>query len=1637
MQVLFIKLAITYLPMRKLYSFVYYLVLITSLPLSSQSLTQAEDVSFNPDDFRQITSGQLFVRVQDHLFIDISYDSLKGFNNRIAEHQFDSLIDAYGISKIERTFKHLKNNKTNSIFTVYFSRTDLSEQLIHSFNTHPFIDYAEPIPVYHTLIIPNDTFFYPQQYYLHIINADTTWSLVQGSASVRIAIVDDAIMITHEDLANNIWHNPNEIAGDSIDNDSNGYIDDYMGYDVADADADVMPPSPQTHKHGTQVAGVASAESNNHKGVASVGFNCRLIPIKTKHDYTIGNTLDEPWLGVEYAISMKAEIINMSWGSSLYNQTFDLLCQAAHDSGIVMVASAGNSGSNMLMYPASYTDVISVAACDMADFITIFSTVGDSVDIVAPGIGIYTTQNSSVTNGYSYFSGTSASAPIISGTIGLMLSNNPSMTPDMVEYCLENGARNIYYENPNYIGEIGSGRVDVLGAVTCIEAPEPLVTCHGNFRIFTCRNEAVTIPGDYLMPNAASYHWYMPGAVPYESYQQNPVVSYPYQGLYDLILVYCDYSGNCDSIIWHSIVYVYGFDAFVVPSGNQYACLNETAYFTVSFPHADPPISICYTDGLTIDTITGITNTDISIPVFLDGTKTLSVIWIRDDFCFGNVIGNLTLIPTPCEECTNMDFSLSNFVTWDGWLGHCCGNQNHIEALASDRQKILSTTGFDPHSLGNVPMTDTADGGFESVRLGNWFVGKESEALFKRIKINYDNALLCLRYAVVLEDPLSHSPNMKPKFSARILDTLGNVLPGSCSSYEVTAGPQTAGWQAFNLVRYKDWESLTIDLAQYIGQEVVVEFVTEDCGLGGHFGYAYIDAQCHPLTMDVINYCDSTTYITMIAPAGFESYLWSPSGDTTQSIQISNWSSGDTIMVTAVNAMGCTSTLMHILQSIPSPNPILSLSDTIICQQDTITITATGAGIGGVYHWTSSLAGLNVTADSIVVFPDSTTTYFVQAENIYGCLSDSIAMVTIALDNHLIFELPADTLICHGDEISIIGTLFPQTNQAYLWTSYPPFYTDTNIVIQVTPQYPTMLYFTITETGCNYTDGIFIDFAPLSSDDLITHAYLCEDDTSIVLNAPAGTNFYWIETGDTIQSILINHPPLYSIYNVVFSNAYGCADTARFIIDYMGPAEADAGPDTSTCPGMAVTLIGSGSYSPSATYHWYSIPAGFSADSATIVVSPLVNTMYILEVTNGDICPGNPSYDTVYITIVQGPEFDLGPDIEICLGDVVQLYQDDSHGFHSWYSDPAGFYSEDSIAIVSPVESTVYHLTIFSEFCAFTDSIRVLIADTPSTLADTAMANACFINDSIAIITAPDTYDNYYWLQFDSIGNQITVTNPYPGQIFTALVQVPGELCYDTLLIAWMDLTLEGSAVIEWQPDTAFCEGALLYLNVADPDSTLQYDWFSMSDSSHVLLSNSNSFAFEPTPIDSSILLQAFNGSCYAWDTLLIDVSQLPSIFELKDTTLCYGDTLHLIIADSIYSAILWSDGDTASHKNISSSGLYSVSVTNGSCQWTGEIEVTILPEVLDVIIPNVITPNGDGYNDALCVEALLPAEYHINIYDRWGLSVYESEDPYACWDGTIANHESSDGTYFYLAIYRSVCQDAIIEKQGTLTIIR
>ncbi|MCP4902240.1 MAG: S8 family serine peptidase [bacterium] len=354
-------------------------------------------------------------------------------------------------------------------------------EAIDEYMASGLIEIAEPNTFGRYLAIPDDP-SYGSQWQWPIVDAEEAWDLNTGDPSIIVAVLDSGTEFSHEDLGmgadayQNVWLNAGEDAwsspndpttGNGVDDDLNGYVDDWKGYDFSSGNND----SEGSYFHGTAVAGMIAAKSNNGVGIASVagGWNNAGVSIMiagvgdTAPD---GSVIDDATL---YAIDKGAHIVQLSLTvgqSSAIDAAFDL---AYNTENMTIICASGNDGTDSVGYPSSNVNVIAVGSTTSSDLRSSFSNHGPDVEVSAPGSSIYTLD---LNDGYGSTSGTSFAAPLTSGVAALMLSTNPDLTNVQIRQLLKDTADKVggYDYNwdpamPGHSYELGYGRVNADQAI--------------------------------------------------------------------------------------------------------------------------------------------------------------------------------------------------------------------------------------------------------------------------------------------------------------------------------------------------------------------------------------------------------------------------------------------------------------------------------------------------------------------------------------------------------------------------------------------------------------------------------------------------------------------------------------------------------------------------------------------------------------------------------------------------------------------------------------------------------------------------------------------------------------------------------------------------------------------------------------------------------------------------------------------------------------------------------------------------------------------------------------------------------------------------------------------------------------------
>jgi serine protease len=460
--------------------------------------------------------GQLWVQVQPTATKGLSLTddkvNLEAFRQLIGSE----LSQAYGLNRVRKPFHFAIDPAVSEVYQLFFDAAGQEMVFARALEKLEIVNYAERVPIMRPSLTPNDlrpATGNPNQWGLHRIQAQLAWDITTGNTNIKVAVVDDAVLTNHPDLV------PNLLPGRDVSNNTNNAMPNETGM-----------------THGTHVAGIVSAATNNGVGVASIGFNVKIIPVKSSNS---SQYISDAYAGVVWSYQNGADVINMSWGGSGYSQTGQNIINNAYAAGCVNVAAAGNDNVTTIFYPAGYNNVISVASTTTNDAKSSFSNYGNWIDISAPGSAIYSTYfTGNYTPSYANLQGTSMASPMVAGLCALVKSVNPQMTQTQIRNCVLSTADNINSVNGSYIGQLGAGRINAYQAVLCAQTTinAPPIAVIGADNPLRCPGGSIQFYGSSIggLPN--SYAWSFPGGNPATSSLQNPVVNYASIGTYNVSL---------------------------------------------------------------------------------------------------------------------------------------------------------------------------------------------------------------------------------------------------------------------------------------------------------------------------------------------------------------------------------------------------------------------------------------------------------------------------------------------------------------------------------------------------------------------------------------------------------------------------------------------------------------------------------------------------------------------------------------------------------------------------------------------------------------------------------------------------------------------------------------------------------------------------------------------------------------------------------------------------------------------------------------------------------------------------------------------------------------------------------------------
>jgi gliding motility-associated-like protein len=888
------------------------------------------------------------------------------------------------------------------------------------------------------------------------------------------------------------------------------------------------------------------------------------------------------------------------------------------------------------------------------------------------------------------------------------------------------------------------------------------------------------------------------------------------------------------------------------------------------------------------------------------------------------VISTIYAVAQNNAGCPNANFSNSNFTNWQGYTGNYA-NPASAFGIVNGRHTIISAPGIDPNTCGGLQMIPP--GSTRSARLGNQSTGAQGERLTYTMNVTAQNSLFIYKYACVLQDP-GHSPAQQPVFQMRLLNQNGTQIGGNCGTYNVYAGQPGQNFQTCGGVKWLPWTIVGVNLQAYIGQNVTVEFTTKDCAQSGHYGYAYVVADCMPLTLD-LDYCFGSPTINISGPAGFQSYNWS-NGANTQSISVPAATAAPSYTVTMQsfsNQGNCTVALTA--SAIPTTVQS-NFTYTAACPWTPMQFNSTPTilpnminGVllanGGASSWSWNFGdGSTLNGNNPAVHMNPTHTY--QNPGTYnvthivttqaGCSDTITQSITVLPPPVINFSFNNS---CMNDTVSFTNQTqdpnLPQVSYTWLFGNGSPNSTQTN-PIQIYPNAGTYNVSLIASNagGCTDTLTQAVTVYPLPPVNAGSNVSVCPG-TQVTLNATGAPTLIW-ETGTANGGTYL--PANSTTLTVVGIDNNGCVNQDSMDITIYPGALVNAGPDINVCLGSTVTITASGSN----TYQWNN-----GITNGQTFTPPLGTTIYTVIGTSANGCT---NVDSMVLTVFSNPGISAGLDQIICQGDSTQLFGQGAVNYQ-W----SGGVTNGSF--FTPLSTGLWSVSgLDTNGCIGYDTLQIIVPQ-PVVFAgnDTSICPGFSIPLN-AVGTATIT-----WSTGTLNGNNYS---PLSNEMLT-VVGLDTNNCpaYDTLLV-----TIYPTPVVDAGPDIQVCSGTSVTIVGS---GAVNYQW----DNG---LINGNTW-IPPVGVVSYHLIGTDGNGCIDTSDMVLTVWANPVVNAGVDQSICEGYSTQVNASGAV--TYQWNN-NVQNQVNFTpfQSSTYSVVGTDqNGCVGTDNLIITIEPAAY----PNFVAP--------------------------------------------------------------------------------
>ena len=678
--------------------------------------------------------------------------------------------------------------------------------------------------------------------------------------------------------------------------------------------------------------------------------------------------------------------------------------------------------------------------------------------------------------------------------------------------------------------------------------------------------------------------------------------------------------------------------------------------------------------------------------------------------------------------------------------------------------------------------------------------------------------------------------------------------------------------------------------------------------------------------------------------------------------------------VTVTDGNGCEGTASTNVADYTQPLGFgLTAPANFFCQGSNITLDAGAGATITNYFWSD---GTTTQTNTV----SSSGYYHVTATDVNGCEWKDSIQVTESPNPTV--ELGPDQTICSGSNALLTAT----PGFTYAWS--------TGAASQIISATATgMYYVTVSNPGtnCFAVDSVMVTVTPSPTPVLAPAVVLCDGESTTLDPGPGFASYTW-STGANSQSISVANP---GTYTVTVTNSDGCVSTASTNVSNFPAVVATISGNLTGCEGTPETLVATGGF---ASYLW--------SNGATTQAIPVNGTgTYSVTATTADGCEATGS---ISVTFNPEPVLNLDPLDTICPGAQVTL--DAGSGFSSYL-----WSTGEQTPTIQAGGQGIYGVTVTNASgCSASGQIELVKSQTP--LVDIGPANVNICDAGEITILAGPWYASYDW-STGSFNQFITVDQP--GVYSVTVTDALGCVSTDNVTVSENGITHQDFLATSGE----ICAGEEYLVDAGD--QWLHYQWANGSRDQYFLTSTAGTFYVTVTD----------PGGCRYSDSIEVTVLTPPTLELGANMNICPSEVLTLD-AGSGFDTYLWSTGESSQSIDINSSGNYYVTVTYNMCT---------LDDVMNIgddcpgrlFIPNVFSPNGDGLNDFFHVDYVNMETLNVQIYDRWGKYLYESNNKDFQWNGTFNGNPLPEGSYYYTVNFKYSDNENPEERRGTVLIIR